>query len=135
MIFTDHKPLTYAFTQRRDKCSPRQFKHLDFISQFTTDIRHISGQDIVVADALSRVDALCTPVSPEALAEAEETDPELNTLCRGPLPSAWRRSRFPALTCLCTATRQQQDHSRKSPRPSEDRYSIPSTLWATSGQG
>jgi len=43
MIFTDHKTLTYAFTLRCDKCSPRQFKHLDFISQFTTDIRHISG--------------------------------------------------------------------------------------------
>jgi cleavage and polyadenylation specificity factor subunit 1 len=40
VIFTDHKPLTYAFSQRRDKCSPRQFNHLDFISQFTTDIRH-----------------------------------------------------------------------------------------------
>ena len=83
MIFTDHKPLTYAFTQRRDKCSPRQFNHLDFISQFTTDIRHISGQDNVVADALSRVDALCTPVSPEALAEAQDTDAELNTLLQG----------------------------------------------------
>jgi hypothetical protein len=26
---------------------------LDFIAQFTTDIRHISGEDNVVADALS----------------------------------------------------------------------------------
>ena len=41
-IFTDHKPITYAFQQRQDKCSPRQFNHLDFVSQFTTDIRHIS---------------------------------------------------------------------------------------------
>ena len=49
MILTAHKPLTYAFSQIRDKCSPRQFNHLDFISQFTTDIRHISGQDNVVA--------------------------------------------------------------------------------------
>jgi hypothetical protein len=37
-IFTDHKPITYAFQQKRDKCSPRQFNHLDFIAQFTTDI-------------------------------------------------------------------------------------------------
>jgi hypothetical protein len=29
----------------------RQFNHLDFIAQFTTDIRHISGQNNVVADA------------------------------------------------------------------------------------
>jgi cleavage and polyadenylation specificity factor subunit 1 len=25
VIFTDHKPITYAFQQKRDKCSPRQF--------------------------------------------------------------------------------------------------------------
>jgi cleavage and polyadenylation specificity factor subunit 1 len=29
-IFTDHKP-TYAFQQKRDKCSPRQFNHLNFL--------------------------------------------------------------------------------------------------------
>jgi hypothetical protein len=40
IIFADHKPITYAF--QRDKCSPRQFSHLDFIAQFTTDMRHIS---------------------------------------------------------------------------------------------
>jgi cleavage and polyadenylation specificity factor subunit 1 len=64
VIFTDYKPMTYASSQKRDKCSPRQFNHHDYISQFTTEIRHISGQDSVVADALSRVEAVCTPVSP-----------------------------------------------------------------------
>ena len=54
----DHKPLTFAFNQKRDKCSPSQFNHLDFVSQFTADIRHISGQDNVVADALSRVEGI-----------------------------------------------------------------------------
>jgi cleavage and polyadenylation specificity factor subunit 1 len=37
-IFTDHKPITYAFQQKRDRCSPRQFNHLDFVAKFTTDI-------------------------------------------------------------------------------------------------
>jgi hypothetical protein len=83
MIFTDHTPLIYAFSQRRDKCSPRQFNHLDFISQFTTDIRHISGQNNVVADALSRVEAIGTSVSSKALAEAQDTDAELTTLLQG----------------------------------------------------
>jgi cleavage and polyadenylation specificity factor subunit 1 len=55
VIFTDHKPTTYAFQQKRDKCSPRQFNHLDFIVQFTTDIQHNSGKANVVADAPSRV--------------------------------------------------------------------------------
>jgi cleavage and polyadenylation specificity factor subunit 1 len=32
IIFTDHKPITFAFQQKRDTCSPRQFNHLDFIA-------------------------------------------------------------------------------------------------------
>jgi hypothetical protein len=53
IIYTDHKPLTYAFNQNPDKSSPRQFRHLDYRGQFTTDIRHIRGEDYNVADALS----------------------------------------------------------------------------------
>jgi hypothetical protein len=52
-ILMDHKPLTFAFHQKRDKCSPRQNNYLDFISQFTTDIRHISGLDNIVAGTFS----------------------------------------------------------------------------------
>ena len=57
VIFTDHKPLTHAMTTSAPK-TPRQTRHLCFLSEFTTDIRHISGKDNVVADALSRVNAL-----------------------------------------------------------------------------
>lgn len=60
ILFTDHKPLTYAFRQKADKASPRQLRHLDFIAQYTTDIRHISGSDNVVADALSRISSIQT---------------------------------------------------------------------------
>jgi hypothetical protein len=67
-IFTDHKPITYAFQQKRDKCSPRQFNHLDFVAQFATDMRHISGQDNVVADALSLVKSVTAPPSYDGLA-------------------------------------------------------------------
>ena len=59
--------MTYAFSQKRDKCSLRQFNHLDFVSQFMTDIRHISGQN-EVADSFPR-GAVCASASPEALAE------------------------------------------------------------------
>jgi cleavage and polyadenylation specificity factor subunit 1 len=61
IIFTDHKPITYAFQQKWDKCSPRQFNHLDFVAQFTIDIKHIFGQDNIVADALSRVESVTAP--------------------------------------------------------------------------
>ncbi|XP_076256094.1 uncharacterized protein LOC143193654 [Rhynchophorus ferrugineus] len=60
--------------------SPRQFRHLDFISQFTTDIRHISGQDNIVADAPSRIDEITSPaVNFEALAASQERDEELRS--------------------------------------------------------
>ncbi|GFS81847.1 retrotransposable element Tf2 protein type 1 [Trichonephila clavipes] len=46
-VFTDHKPLTYAFRQKSDKCSPRQIRQLDFISQFTTNILY-TFQDLTI---------------------------------------------------------------------------------------
>ncbi|BHF75569.1 hypothetical protein SprV_0501866500 [Sparganum proliferum] len=36
--------------------SPREVRHLDYISQFTADIRYVRGSDNVLADALSRPD-------------------------------------------------------------------------------
>ncbi|UYV63130.1 hypothetical protein LAZ67_2003234, partial [Cordylochernes scorpioides] len=59
-ILNDHKPLIYAFKQKNEKASPRQLRHLQYISQFTTDIKYIKGTDNIVADALSRVDAITT---------------------------------------------------------------------------
>ena len=52
--YTDHKPLTSAFSKAADPWSPRQQRHLAYISEFTTDVRHVYGKDNKVADALSR---------------------------------------------------------------------------------
>ena len=79
-VLMDHKPVTFALHQKRDKCSPRQFNHLDFISLFTTDIRHISGQENIVTDALSRVEAITAPVTHDVLAAAQKDDEELRAL-------------------------------------------------------
>jgi cleavage and polyadenylation specificity factor subunit 1 len=57
---------------------------LDFVAQLTTDIRHISGQDNIVADALSRVESVTAPPSYNALATAQGGDNELRTLLRSP---------------------------------------------------
>ena len=54
-ILTDHKPLTFLFCNPH-RYSPRQTRQLDYISQFTSDIRHVSGTNNPVADALSRAD-------------------------------------------------------------------------------
>jgi hypothetical protein len=77
-IFTDHKS-TYAYQQKRDKCSTRQFNHPDFNPQFTTDIRHIYEQDKIVADALSRVKSVTVPPSRNTQTALQDTDDELRT--------------------------------------------------------
>jgi cleavage and polyadenylation specificity factor subunit 1 len=79
-ILTDHKPLTFTLHQERDKCSQRQFNHLDLISQFTIHICHISGQDIIVTDALSMVEVITEPLTNEALSAAQADDDERRTL-------------------------------------------------------
>ena len=83
VIYTDHKPLTFAFHTRKENCSPRQFRHLDLIAQFTTDIRHISGKNNVVADTLSRIEEITQPVPVERIAAAQSEDQELKQLTAG----------------------------------------------------
>jgi hypothetical protein len=77
VIYTDHKPITFAFQQKSDKCTPRQFRHLDFISQFTTDIRYVPGKQNIVADTLSHVDSLSETIDYTAFAISQQGDDEL----------------------------------------------------------
>ncbi|BHF72856.1 hypothetical protein SprV_0401592700 [Sparganum proliferum] len=53
-VFTDHKPLTFALRSHSDKYNPKEIAHLDYISQFPTDIGHIDGTKNEVGDMLSR---------------------------------------------------------------------------------
>lgn len=85
-IYTDHKPLIYAFRQSLDKASPRQARHLDFIAQFTTDIRHVEGKENYTADLLSRIESIQTVVPAinyEELAEDQNHDSELDDILHG----------------------------------------------------
>lgn len=81
-LYTDQKPLTYAFKQRSEKCSPRQCRQLDFISQFTTNIKHIKGSENIVADALSRIEAISMPntIDYTEIANSQKNDLELKQL-------------------------------------------------------
>ncbi|CAH2101617.1 unnamed protein product [Euphydryas editha] len=82
-IYTDHKPLVYAFSQRREKLPPAQLNQLSFISQFTTDVVHIKGTDNVVADAMSRVDAISLLTGDfRELAAAQQADEEVQELIK-----------------------------------------------------
>ena len=91
--------MTHALRSKPDRHSPREIRHLDYISQFTSDIRHVKGIENPVADALSRlhVDALHTSslVDFHQLAVDQEDDdewPEVQqspslTFKRVPLPT------------------------------------------------
>ena len=66
-----------------DKHSPREIRQLDFLSQFTTDIRYIKWEQNTVADALSRLhlDAMSTgSINLEDIARAQLSNQELEDL-------------------------------------------------------
>ncbi|GBM37525.1 hypothetical protein AVEN_4198-1 [Araneus ventricosus] len=96
-ILTDHKPITYAFSQKIEKLSPRQINHLNFIAQFTVDIKHISGKDNVVADALSRIKSISTyPLAYEDIARSQQDDEEeLDLLLKQPTSMTLQKLQVP----------------------------------------
>ena len=84
-VYTDHKPLTYSLSSTSDRYTPRQIRHLDYISQFTTNIVHINGWANPVANALSRMETNSVTVSQprvdfEEIALAQKDDAESKQL-------------------------------------------------------
>ena len=68
-VFTDHKPLVSALHRVSPPWSARQQRHLAYVAEFTSDLRHVPGKDNVAADALSRPCAdpprvVSSPVTP-----------------------------------------------------------------------
>ena len=121
-ILTDHKPLTYLPTFQANRHSPRQIRHLDFILQFTSDIRHIKGSQNPVADALSRITInnitmdkrLIDAVDFNELADKQQVDSDLLSFLSNPSSSSLQLKPFPLpssdKTIIC-------DVSTKVPRP------------------
>ena len=81
-IYTDHKPLTHAFTLKKEKLPPVQLNQLSFISLFTTNIDYIKGSENVVAEALSRVEAVSSSISYEDLARSQTDDESLESFLK-----------------------------------------------------
>lgn len=79
-IFTDHKPLIFAFNKlETGNETPRRTRQLLYISEFTTDIRYVKADKNEVADALSRIETIQCPTSIDyaELIAAQENDDEL----------------------------------------------------------
>ncbi|GFS13733.1 Pol polyprotein [Elysia marginata] len=81
-MFTDHKPLVGAMSKLSDPWTARQQRHLAHISEFSTDIRHISGKANVVADCFSRaaINNVVLGIDYKAMAEVQEHDEEIQAL-------------------------------------------------------
>ncbi|XP_035897353.1 uncharacterized protein K02A2.6-like [Anopheles stephensi] len=90
--------LDFLGHSKLDKASDRQARQLDVIGQITTDIRHIVGKDNIVADLLSRINAVKSVPSLdyEALAESQKDDHELQNIVEGSTKQ---------LLCDCTGDR------------------------------
>jgi hypothetical protein len=83
IVYTDHKPLTKALSKVDSvKETPRRARQLMYVSEFTSEIEHISGIENEVADALSRVESIHCPtvIDFDKVAQEQENDAQLACL-------------------------------------------------------
>lgn len=81
----DHKPLTYKFTKvNHNNETPRRTCQVLFVREFTSEIRSISGTNNIIADALSRVDAMSCHTTFDYLhiAAAQDKDSTIQSLLK-----------------------------------------------------
>ncbi|UYV74847.1 hypothetical protein LAZ67_12001295 [Cordylochernes scorpioides] len=79
----------YAFKQNNEKASPRQQRQLQYISQFSTDIRHISGDPIIPA---SREDPIIPANRESPIGPSSKPQPAKPKKCQGKVCSRVTRT-------------------------------------------
>ena len=92
-LWSDHKPLIAAFHSKCDQLIGRRARKLSFISEFTTDVRHVRGDKNVIADALSRLEIDRIVFTRDALdyneiAPAQRDDNDITAWWRGSCPTS-----------------------------------------------
>ena len=112
-IFTDHRPLTFAMGKSAEPWSHRQARHLEYISQYSTDIRHVAGAENAVADALSRaaIEEVRMGVDFARMAELQRRDPETSQYRTAVTNLVWEE------VALAEGTKLLCDTSTGTPRP------------------
>jgi hypothetical protein len=68
-LYADHKPLTLDLHKAAEPWTSRQCIDLNYVAEFTSDIRHITGKENIAADMLSRPPGLiaAAPASSQRL--------------------------------------------------------------------
>ena len=116
-VATDHRALQSALPCSADRYTPREVRHLQFISEFTTDIRYVPGVSNDAADALSRATISSVTANPTVtladIAAAQADDAELRQLLVDGSTSL-QLSRQP---CLTTSSELIVDTRTGSARP------------------
>ncbi|GFU40681.1 retrovirus-related Pol polyprotein from transposon 17.6 [Nephila pilipes] len=132
-LFTDHKPLTHAFKQRLDKCSPRQARQLDFISQFTTNICYLPGNENVTADSLSRIASIemPNPINYDEIAKSQESDLKLQNLISNPQGLQLKKIVMPNSSIPYFATYLPEQLDLISQRNTANGFSVNCTICLT----
>lgn len=79
VAYTDHKPLVQAISKSSEPWSARQQRHLSYISEYTTDLQHITGKSNVVADCLSRpsINLITLGIDYTEMARVQKTSKEI----------------------------------------------------------
>ena len=111
---TDQKPLTTVMSTNSDKYMARKNRHLDYLSQFSTDIRHVKGKDNTVTDTLSRTeihDLESDVLSQDLIAKRRKSDSTLQEVMTN---TFLKLQKFPV---TLSDRRLYCDVSRTKPRP------------------
>ncbi|GBO01577.1 hypothetical protein AVEN_241565-1 [Araneus ventricosus] len=96
-ILNGHKKITYAFSQKIEKLSSRQINNLNFLAEFSRDIKYISGKDNVVTYAFSGIESISTyPLAYEDFAHmSHQDDEELDLLLKQPRSLNFQKLQVP----------------------------------------
>uniref|UniRef100_A0A1X7TF55 Integrase catalytic domain-containing protein n=1 Tax=Amphimedon queenslandica TaxID=400682 RepID=A0A1X7TF55_AMPQE len=115
-VYTDHRPLTYSLTSSCKNRTPRQIRHLTYISQFTSDICLVKGTDNSIAYALSRIpiNVLLERIDFVIMAQAQLEDPQIQKLISNPSNTTLQFTTVPIPTADATII---CDISTGLPRP------------------
>lgn len=72
-VITDHKPLLSIIVLKNRIKIERRLRQVEYISQFTNNIEHISGLSNIIADTLSRpeVASIKVTVTPEMIVDVK----------------------------------------------------------------
>jgi hypothetical protein len=110
VVYTDHKPLTFALSRATDVWIPRQGRHLSYVAKFTAEIRYIPGKENVVADTLSRPPGVAHTPGPDNCSYTTGPDScshptGLDSCSHTARPESWYEERIAGLNNLSRGRR------------------------------